>query len=321
MPLKITKRKGSDYWYVRGTVKGQEVFESTRTADKTAADRYRLQRENELNVDVGPNRKTFTEACIAYIQKGGEQIFIERLDAMLGGYYLDEIDQNILDTKAREAYPTQSNSTVRRSFYDPFTAVRNHAARLDWIPHKVFVKPKVKRPPPDWVEIDWLEKLWEQCPPNLLALMTFMPYTGCRSTECTSLTWDKVNLDEAWAYIPKTKNGEPRTVHLPEIVVQRLRAIQEPSGRVFGYSGKDSVRNAVKRACERAGIEYKRPHAIGSHTYATWMRRYNGMDAVGLVATGRWKDPRSTYIYAHANTSEEARKADNLPTPSSSTRA
>lgn len=313
MPLKITRRKGSEYWYVRGTVKGEEIFESTRTTDKVIADRYRLQRENELNIEREPDRKTFTEACIAYVRKGGEKTFIEKLDETLGDYYLDEIDQNILDIKSREAYPTQSNSTVRRCFYDPFTAIRNHASKLDWISHKVFSKPKVKRPPPEWVEIDWLETLWEHCHPKLKALTTYLPYTGCRISECINLTWERVNLEEAWAYIPKTKNGEPRTVHLPEIVIKRLRDIEQESGVVFGYTHRHSAVNAVRRACKRAGIEYKRPHAIGSHTYATWMRRYNGMDAVGLVATGRWKDPRSTYIYAHAKTSDEARKADNLP--------
>lgn len=313
MPLKIVKRKSSDNWYVRGTIKGQEIFESTGTTDKAIANRHRLKRENELTIEVDKNRKTFTEACIAYIQQGGEKTFIEPLEESLHGYYLDELDQALLDTKARETYPTQSNSSVKRMYYDPFTAITNNASKLGWMSYQRFSKPKFKRPAPEWVEIDWLEKLWGQCNPRLKALTTFLPYTGCRTTECTSLTWDRVNLDEGWAYIPKTKNGEPRTVHLPKIVIDRLKEIEQKDGSVFGYSSRHTVRNAIQRACKRAGIEYKRAHVIGSHTYATWMRRYNKMDAVGLVATGRWKDPRSTYIYAHARTSDEARKADNLP--------
>jgi hypothetical protein len=35
------------------------------------------------------------------------------------------------------------------------------------------------------------------------------------------------------------------------------------------------------------------------------MRRYGGVDALGLVGTGRWKDPRSAARYAHVVTREE----------------
>jgi len=60
-------------------------------------------------------------------------------------------------------------------------------------------------------------------------------------------------------------------------------------------------------------IPYLSSHKIGSHTYATWMRRYAKLDAVGLVNTQRWSDPESTYIYSHAQVHEDAKKADLLP--------
>ena len=51
------------------------------------------------------------------------------------------------------------------------------------------------------------------------------------------------------------------------------------------------------------------------HTWATWMRRYGGLDQLGLVATGRWKDPASAARYAHVVVSEKSRRADLLPVP------
>src|SRR5688572_20251428 len=51
------------------------------------------------------------------------------------------------------------------------------------------------------------------------------------------------------------------------------------------------------------------------HTWATWMRRYGGLDTRGLVGTERWKDPKSAARYAHVVVSEEARKAVLLPAP------
>lgn len=50
------------------------------------------------------------------------------------------------------------------------------------------------------------------------------------------------------------------------------------------------------------------------HSYAAWMRREAGLDTSALVATGRWKDPASARVYEHVEASEEARKADLLPT-------
>jgi integrase len=49
------------------------------------------------------------------------------------------------------------------------------------------------------------------------------------------------------------------------------------------------------------------------HTWATWMRRYAGLDLQGLVATEAWADPASAARYAHVVASEESRKAALLP--------
>ena len=49
------------------------------------------------------------------------------------------------------------------------------------------------------------------------------------------------------------------------------------------------------------------------HTWATWMRRFGGADLQGLVATGRWRDPRSAARYAHVVSHEEWARVDLLP--------
>jgi hypothetical protein len=49
------------------------------------------------------------------------------------------------------------------------------------------------------------------------------------------------------------------------------------------------------------------------HTWATWMRRFGGADLQGLVATGRWRDPRSAARYAHVVAHEEWDRANVLP--------
>ena len=53
---------------------------------------------------------------------------------------------------------------------------------------------------------------------------------------------------------------------------------------------------------------------IFRHTYGTWMRRYGGLDTRGLVGTGAWDSEQSANRYAHTIASEDARRADLLPT-------
>jgi hypothetical protein len=43
------------------------------------------------------------------------------------------------------------------------------------------------------------------------------------------------------------------------------------------------------------------------------MRRFGGADLQGLVATGRWRDPRSAARYAHVVSHEEWARVDLLP--------
>jgi len=50
-------------------------------------------------------------------------------------------------------------------------------------------------------------------------------------------------------------------------------------------------------------------------TYATYMRRYAGLDDKDLVDTHRWRGIESASRYAQTVVREAARKADLLPTP------
>jgi hypothetical protein len=49
------------------------------------------------------------------------------------------------------------------------------------------------------------------------------------------------------------------------------------------------------------------------HTWATWMRRYAGIDVQGLAATKNWRDPKSALRYSHVVAREEWDRVDNLP--------
>lgn len=320
MPLKTFKR--GKIWYVRGTVKGQEIYESTGHTDRIQADACRIQRERELYESAGPytKRATFTDAAILYLKRGGQGLYLEKVEEALKDYALEDISQAVLDEAAYQTYPTQKIATRIRQFYVPALAVMNAAAEGGLCSYKRFKKPKSQRPPADYCDQDYLARLWEACTaPHLKALMIFLPYTGCRMGDCLGLIWGNVDLKEGRAFIPKTKNKDPRFVELPPVVVEALAAIRPDNPtyneKVFKYTAASTVAHMVARACKNAGIPYKRPHIIGSHTYATWMQMYGGVGPLDLVRTGRWKSLNSVKIYNHACASEAARKSHNLPVP------
>jgi len=76
------------------------------------------------------------------------------------------------------------------------------------------------------------------------------------------LQWSDVDLAKRTAHLPKTKNGEARTVPLSSRAIQTLRDLpRNLDGRVFGTT-YEGIHQAYARACERAGIEDLRFHDL-----------------------------------------------------------
>jgi hypothetical protein len=71
MPLRLNRRKGTVNWYIRGTVRGIAVEESTGTSDRKRAEAYRVKREAEIwdRAVLGPAQTTkFIEAATSYME-------------------------------------------------------------------------------------------------------------------------------------------------------------------------------------------------------------------------------------------------------------
>src|SRR5438045_3820430 len=79
MPLRLVRRKGSEHWYVRGSVRGVRVFETTGTDRKEIAEAIRIKREARLlNESVFGKQKSlvFEEAALAYLENAGSPRFL-----------------------------------------------------------------------------------------------------------------------------------------------------------------------------------------------------------------------------------------------------
>jgi integrase len=142
-------------------------------------------------------------------------------------------------------------------------------------------------------------------------------FTGCRRNEILSMKWNQVRLDEGRLYLPVTKNGKSRTVHLNKKaldVLEELSMIRAGNDRLRNNSyvfpsRKDTkkgylfdLRKTLQKACAIAGIEGFRCHDI-RHTYAA-LCVSNGVDLYAVQRLLGHSDISMTQRYAHLSAND-----------------
>lgn len=317
MPLKLTRRPGSRNWYVRGTVAGQTIFESTGTPRAEDAEIYRAKREGEVSrrrIYGAEATATFLEAAVLYMDAGGEKYYLAPIIDEIGNTPLKDISQETVERLARKLYPNSSPATVNRQLFTPVTAVVNYGARSGLCQPIQLRRPKVKSKWRPAAEPEQLQAFLQHAPERIGLLALFMALTGRRISEAVNLEWKDMDLQRGEAWIRRTKNEEPFLAYLPPELVAALANMKKRHPRkVFGYGSRYSVYRAWKETCRKAGIPYMTPHEMGRHTFATWMRRYAGLDLPALMEAGGWKSAAMVMRYSKVSASEVQKAADQLP--------
>jgi len=320
MPLKLIEpRQGrSPNYRVRGTHLGITIDRTTGSSDKATARKIlaRWKAEIERGEFAGRKELTFAAAALAYVQAGGEGRFVLAVANYFGDKVLARhIGQIEADGCADTLYPNATPATRNRQVYTPISAVLKRSG----------IETKIRRPigangkkRTDWMTPAEAEALISSALNVDYEFGIFLAVllgTGMRLSDCLSLECRQVDLGRSFAYVGKTKNGQPRPVHLPPSAVAALA--NHPNGlgrqgRVFRFNKNGYLYNLMKVAKKPVGLEWVTFH-IFCHTWATWMRQYGGLDTLDLVATGRWNDLSSASRYAHVETSAISRQADLLP--------
>lgn len=324
MPIEpIEPREGkTPYWYARGTYLGVYVNRSTKARKRAVALKIiaAWEREIERGEFATASEPTFASAATSYMRAGGERRFLAPLLRHFGDKLLRLIDQAEIDAAANAILPNGSPATRNRQIYTPISAVLKHAG----------VDAKMRRPKgsegnkaTSWLWPEETERLFaeaENIDAEFAALLILLCYTGMRLGEALALQASSVRLADSFAYIPDSKNGEPRPVYLPPVAVAALASHPrglDRAGPVFRFRKSGHLYSLLRAVAARSGVTLPERSAfhIFRHTYATWMRRYGGLDTRGLVATGAWKDRKSADRYEHVVVSEEARRSAMLPVP------
>ena len=317
MPLRLyAPRPGkSPNWTIRGTYLGVRVNETSGTPEKAKAAKLlaKLKDEIERGAVAKKGEKTFASAALAYIDAGGDERFLGKLTDHFENRPIKSIDQAALDEAASAIYPEAAPATRNRQVYTPMIAILARAGVTTR-----FKRPKGALGTPRtaylWPEqFEALVKAARAEEEELAILFTLICYTGLRLSEALRIKCPDVRLKDSYLLCGKTKNGDPRTVHLPPVAVAALA--NHPKGldridRVFRYVKNKWLYARANRAYEKAKLEtHDEPFHLLRHTYGAWMTRA-GAD---LVGTGAWKSKSAAAFYEHVVTTEEARKADLLP--------
>jgi integrase len=366
MPLKLRDpRPGKTPNYeIRGSYLGVYVERTAGTAEKRHAGKIlraikKSIERGDYAAAVEPIAETikppsFADAALAYLRAGGEAKYLGDIIEATGEHALRdrplaEIDQMAIDNAAAALYPGAPATTTNRQFYTPVSAVLKRAG----------IERKIKRPKgwrgskaTSWLEPEQAFALIAACyaiEAEFGVFCLMLCYTGMRLGDPIKARLRDLKINEALLYIPDTKNGEPRPVHLPPVVVQALRdqpqrmarprkgagthlangaagrsrrdvgvpfLDRDPDEKLFRFHIGGRLRKMLAMAMKNAGLKFPRRQCgfhLFSHTYGTWMTRYGNLDTFGLTRTGRWKDPESADRYNHTIASPEARRADLMP--------
>lgn len=286
--------KRSPYFYLRGTVAGVRVFESTETTDRKAADEKRAQREAEIYASAGLGKQrsaTVAEAMKAYIAAGGEDRFILPLLDHFTERPLSAIRQADIDAAAKTLYPDAKPSTLVRQVYTPMKAVLRHAlkAEMPGAVYREIIPPAFDTPMANWGTDEHLQAIMDQSGSRLRAWILVSTYTGLRASEMIRQRPADYSKRDGWVQIGRTKNGEPAFVPVPPEALDAVNAVM-PDGiqPVFGYHTVQGVNSALRRAAKRAKVPYLSTHEIGRHSFAARILGA-GHDIKALKEAGRWK--------------------------------
>lgn len=278
MSLRVISRQGTKTLYVRGTVRGQSVYESTGTHNRTQAEAYCARRQNELWEEDFYGKKatyTFAHAVESYLDTEPRRDYTVHLVGRLLEHFtttrLRHIDQDKVDLAYKALLtPNASNSTKLRSVLTPLRAVIKHAAFRGWCDRPTFQTPRQPKPTTPFLRPDQAAALIQNAAPHLRPLLIFLLGTGARMSEALELNWSAVDLFGARAKLDQ-KQGTQRDADLSPVVVVALSTLPDREGRVFrparhngkklgaayrttGRAGGGQIKTGWAAACHRAGL-------------------------------------------------------------------
>ena len=129
-------------------------------------------------------------------------------------------------------------------------------------------------------------------------VIEFAIETGMRRSEILKLKWCDVNLENGFAILYDTKNGEDRSVPLTRDCIHILRKLDVEDRKVFPISA-NCLRLAWTRARKKANITDLRFHDLRHEAVSRFFEMGMSVPEVALISGH--KDLRQLFRYTHLN--------------------
>lgn len=269
-------------WWIQFFAHGLQVRESSRSDRRPVAERFLRQRLGETAAGIAPPsgaaRITYEQmrdtlladyaangrSWLRKDKNGGSYIIgVSHLDRFFAGYRAMNITTDaIRQFIKRRQEKGAANGTVNRelALLRRMLRLSVQDGKLRDVPHF----PMLKEAPPrkGFLEHVDYQRLRQELPEHLRAILAVGYYTGMRRGEILSLLWANVDFLNAEIRLDPgtTKNDEPRTIPLIGELPQMLQIERQRNPGadfVFTQDGQRVVSfyKAWKSACKRAGLE------------------------------------------------------------------
>lgn len=175
-----------------------------------------------------------------------------------------DVEQGLADWLERRRKQVKPNTVLREStiISAVFTrAMRRWRVKLKVNPMRDLEKPPKAKPRNRRVKPAEIAGLWTHFGKTVKTTRSYVPWmfefaceTGMRLGEIAELEWEDVNLEQRWAYVANSKNGDARHALLTERAIELLKGLPRPADRVFPVN-KGSVGTEFRDACKALGFE------------------------------------------------------------------
>jgi integrase len=312
MPLKLIPPRKSPNWSIRGTYLGRYIDRSSGSGKRAVAAKVLkgIERQIERGAYAEPGEATFASAAASYMKAGGERTYLRKLLEHFGDKPLREIDQAEIDAAAIALYPNASCGHSQPTGLHADLGCPRHAGIQPDLggprQRRQQSKPRGSGPSKPKRSLKKRTSSTRRSPRSASRSATRAEAErGARADveRCEAGRWIRLH----------TRHEERRasSCFSPPVAVAALGVYNEWRDESLSIRKIRPSLFASPGAAFRAGVDLPERSAfhIFRHTYMTWMRRYAGLDELGLLALGTHKDRKSVGRYTHTVVSEEARRA------------
>jgi integrase len=297
----LYQREPGGNWYIRYTVNGRQVKQSTGTTNKKLAQMKLTRIKHEidcgrLGLPTPKQEITFDELAHQYIEgyaKPNKKSWTRDMDCLLalkcffGNMPVSKISKYHVEQyriqRKTGTLPLKSGCQTRKpsaaTVNKELTLLGTLFRKAEWYLEADKVNLPIKNPVDgirkekennervEWLNEDEAIELLDACNPFLRPIVLCALCTGMRRGEILRLKWESVDLDNRLITIRENKSNRTLQVAIPEVLkteLMRMKTRHPGSEFVFISSlgiPYGDVKNPFAHALEQSGIAEKRRQA------------------------------------------------------------